>query len=294
MAGRENIAPTALHQLRMNDVKCLIVDITKCIGCYNCQLACKDEHVGNDWTPYARPQPEGHFWMKVAEIERGTVPKVKVDWIPKMCMHCEDASCSSACPNGAITRRDDGIVIIAPGKCRGSKKCIHACPYDVIYFNAGLGIAQKCTMCAHLLDRGWKEPRCVSACPANALIFGERADMKDLIASAAPLPLGDKAMPVPKVGVYYIGVPGKFIAGAVYSPTEDKCLNGAEVTLTDAATGAVFSTRTDNYGDFWLEGLSVGTYSLTIQKEGYYPRVIPSISTKIDVNIGDVELLKKV
>jgi len=274
-------------------MKGIVVDITKCIGCHNCQLACKDEHVGNDWMPYARPQPEGHFWMKVTELERGTVPRVKVDWIPKMCMHCDNAPCLSACPSRAITKRKDGIVLIDPKKCTGSKKCILACPYGVIYFNSALGIAQKCTMCAHLLDRGWKEPRCVTACPANALVFGERETLKDLIAKAEALQPEDKARPVPKVSVYYIGVPGKFIAGEIYSPTEDKCLAGAKVTLVDAATGAKFTTKTDNYGDFWLEGLRVGMYSLTIEKEGYMPIEIQSISTEKDVNMGEIKLYKK-
>ena len=274
-------------------MKGIVVDITKCIGCYNCQIACKDEHVDNDWTPYAKPQPEGHFWMKVTELERGTVPKVKVDWIPKMCMHCDDAPCIPACLQRAISKRRDGIVIIDPKKCQGSKKCIDACPYGVIYFNDELGIAQKCTMCAHLLDKGWKEPRCVTACPSDALIFGEREELKDLMARAESLTPEDKAKPVPEVGVYYIGIPRKFIAGEVYSPTEDKCLDGAEVTLVDATTGAKFTTKTDNYGDFWLEGLNMGTYSLTIEKEGYYPKEIKSISTEKDVNLGDIKMYKR-
>ncbi len=274
-------------------MKGIVVDITKCIGCYNCQIACKDEHVDNDWTPFAKPQPEGQFWMKVTELERGTVPKVKVDWIPKMCMHCDDAPCIPACPNRAISKRRDGIVIIDPEKCKGTKKCISACPYGVIYFNDALSIAQKCTMCAHLLDRGWKEPRCVTACPADALIFGEREELKDLIARAEALSPEDKAKPVPKVGVYYIGIPRKFIAGEVYSPAEDKCLDGAEVTLVDITTGDKFTTKTDNYGDFWLEGLRVGTYSLTIEKEGYYPKEIKSISTEKDANLGDIKLYKR-
>ena len=274
-------------------MKGIVVDITKCIGCYNCQIACKDEHVDNDWTPYAKPQPEGQFWMKVTELERGTVPKVKVDWIPKMCMHCDDAPCIPACPNRAISKRRDGIVMIDPEKCKGSGKCIGACPYGVIYFNKELKISQKCTMCAHLLDRGWKEPRCVTACPADALIFGEKEELKGLIARAEALSPEDKAKPAPKVSVFYIGIPRKFIAGEVYSPEEDKCLEGAGVTLVDTKTGKKFTTRTDNYGDFWLEGLEVGTYSLAIEKEGYSSEEIKSLSTEKDVNLGDIKLNKR-
>jgi len=54
------------------------MDLSICNGCYCCQIACKDEHCANDWTPYAKPQPDyGQFWLKIKETVRGTVPKVK-------------------------------------------------------------------------------------------------------------------------------------------------------------------------------------------------------------------------
>jgi len=156
--------------------KVMVVNIDLCNGCYNCQIVCKDEHVGNDWSPYAKPQPNtGHFWMKLVEMERGSTPKVKVTYIPILCMHCSDAPCIEACKVKAIYRRDDGIVIINPEKCTGCRDCVYVCPYEAIYFNWDLNIAQKCTMCAHLLDKGWKEPRCVDACPTDALKFIDEA-----------------------------------------------------------------------------------------------------------------------
>ena len=72
--------------------KAFVIDVARCCGCYNCQLACKDEHVDNDWTPYAKPQPEtGQFWMKVQENVCGTIPKVKMHYIPMLCNHCDEA-----------------------------------------------------------------------------------------------------------------------------------------------------------------------------------------------------------
>ena len=57
-------------------MKAFVLDLARCVGCYNCQVACKDEHCGNDWTPYARPQPDtGQFWLKVNYEEKGTIPK---------------------------------------------------------------------------------------------------------------------------------------------------------------------------------------------------------------------------
>jgi len=78
-------------------MKTFIVDVAKCNGCYNCQVVCKEEHVGNDWTPYAKPQPDtGQFWMKMNEKVRGTVPKVMMSYVPTSCMHCRDAKCMAA------------------------------------------------------------------------------------------------------------------------------------------------------------------------------------------------------
>jgi len=272
--------------------KALIIDINICNGCYNCQIACKDEHVGNDWTPYAKPQPDtGQFWMKVTDVVKGTVPKVRVRYMHDICHHCDDAPCIPACPTQAIYKRDDGIVIIDPEKCSGHRNCVDACPYGVIYFNTDLNIAQKCTFCAHLLDRGWKEPRCVDACPTEALKFGEEKDLKEWIDKSELLRPDLNVKP----RVYYLGIPNKrFVAGAVYDPEEDECTEGATVTLTDLKTRKKLTTKTDNFGDFWFEDQTVGTYSLLIEKDGYYSQKIDSISTEKDVNVGDIKLYKKV
>jgi tetrathionate reductase subunit B len=273
-------------------MKTLIIDITKCNGCYNCQLACKDEHVANDWTPYAKPQPDtGQFWMKITDVARGTVPKVKVSYMHDICQHCDEAPCIPACPRNAIYKRDDGIVIIDPEKCAGHRNCIDACPYHVIYFNKDLNISQKCTMCAHLLDKGWKEPRCVEVCPTEALKFGEEEDLKEDIKRAEILLPEYKARP----RVYYIGLPKRFVAGAVYDPEDDECIKDVTATLMDAETREKFTVKTDNYGDFWFESMKVDhAYSLSLEKAEYYPLEIKDIRTTKDINVGDIKLHRKV
>jgi tetrathionate reductase subunit B len=272
-------------------LKAFIIDITKCNGCYNCQIACKDEHVGNDWTPIAKPQPDtGQFWMKVQDIVRGQVPKVKVAYMHHMCQHCADAPCITACKSKAIYQRSDGSVIIDPTKCTGQRNCLDACPYGIIYFNRDLNIAQKCTWCAHLLDKGWKEPRCVDACPTGALRFGEEEDFKDIIAKAEILKPETKTGP----RVYYVGIPKRFIAGAVYDPEADECLEGATVTLKADKGENISSITTDDFGDFWFEGLKIAKYSLSVEKAGYLPREVSPVSTEKDINIGDLALYKKV
>lgn len=268
-------------------MKAFVIDISRCSGCYNCQVACKDEHCGNDWSPYAKPQPDtGQFWLKVLEEEKGTIPKVRVVYQPYLCMHCDAAPCIPSCPvEGAIYKREDGLVIIDPKKCTGCMNCIHACPYGVIYYNDDLRLAQKCTGCAHLLDRGWKEPRCVDACPTGALKYVDDAEIKKL--------KGKSEVSHPEYGtkprVYYLNMPKKFIAGLIYDPKIKKVVVGAECTLT--GEGKTYTTKTDGFGDFWFEDLAVGVYSLKIVAKGFPDKTIDNISTEKDVNLGDIPLV---
>ena len=88
-----------------------------------------------------------------------------------------------------------------------------------------------------------------------------------------------------------MGLPGRFIAGAVYDPSQDECIEGASVTLKDLQSGEQRTTATDEFGDFWFEGLDAGNYSLSIEREGYKPHQIKSISTEKDMNLGDIVLL---
>ena len=268
--------------------KALIFDRTLCNGCFNCQIACKDEHVENDWPPYAMAQPDtGQFWMRVTQIERGTFPKVKLAHMDLLCMHCDEAPCIKAATGGAVYKRSDGIVIIDPEKSKGQKQIIDSCPYGVVYWNEQLGIPQKCTLCAHLIDRGWKEPRCVEACPTGALMFGEYEDLKQTIDAKGALPLNPELGTKPRV--YYVGVPKTSIAGALVD-SKGECLEGADVTAKDTSISKVVaSAKSDNYGDFWLDGLDANkSYDVTISAAGKTKTV--SVSLVKDTNLGDIQV----
>jgi Fe-S-cluster-containing dehydrogenase component len=270
----------------------MVIDITKCNGCYNCFLSCRDEYCGNDYPPYSVSQPfAGQFWMRLIEKERGNYPKVKVAYIPVPCMHCEEAPCIAASSNNAVYRRPDGIVIIDPEKAVGQKEIIAACPHRVIYWNKEKDIPQKCTFCAHLLDKGWKEPRCVESCPTGALVFGDLTDPNSEISKIKASREVEVLHPEYglKPGVCYIGFPKRFIAGEVIlADREDECAQNVSVLLEDKT--AKKTIKTDNFGDFEFEGLEPDTeYTIKIEHEGYAPKEF-SVNTRTDVCLGEIVL----
>jgi tetrathionate reductase subunit B len=234
--------------------------------------------------------------MKVNQETRGTIPKVKVSYVPTPCQHCQNAPCMAAATGGAIYRRPDGLVVIDPAKAVGQKQVVAACPYGAVYWNDTLNIPQKCTGCAHLIDgpalTGQPNvmPRCVDACPTGALMFGEYDDLKGNFDTAEVLHSEYGTSPI----VRYIQIPKRFVAGAIYDPVEDECLEGADVSLTDLTNGAKYVTKSDEFGDFWFEQLPMDhVYSVKIEMAGYYSKTLGAVYPGKDVNMGDIALYKK-
>ena len=270
----------------------ILIDVKKCSGCYNCFLACRDEFFGNAYPGYSAPQPlNGQFWMQIQEIERGEYPKPKVDYIPKPCLHCEDAPCLGAATNGAVYRRPDGIVMIDPEKAKGQEGIVNACPYRVIYWNKELQVPQKCTLCAHRLDEGESLPRCVESCPTGALVFGDLDDPKSEIATlAAQLPV-EELHPeyCTKPLVKYVSIPRRFVAGeVVFKDKVGECAQGVQVKLT--GKGVELSKNTDLFGDFEFEGLGKNErYQLTVSAVGYAEARLEFVPLK-NGNLGEIVL----
>lgn len=273
----------------------MIIDVDKCNGCYSCFLSCRDEFAGNDYPPYSVAQPtQGQYWMQIGEKERGTYPKVKVSYIPLPCLHCEEASCITASPGDAVYRRPDGIVVIDPEKASGEKEIIKNCPHRVIYWNEEKNIPQKCTFCAHLLDQGWKVPRCVEACPTGALVFGDmenpESDISGVMTSEATEELNPEYGLKPRV--LYKGLPKRYIAGeVVLDDQRGECAEGVPVTLVGGDEET--TVKTDNYGDFEFDGLaSNSSYRIRIKHEGYALKEI-DVQTRLDVNMGEIVIQKE-
>jgi len=208
-----------------------------------------------------------------------------------MCMHCEDAGCIKAAKDGAVYRRPDGIIIIDPVKAKGQKQIVNGCPYRVIEWNEELELPQKCIMCAHMLDKGEKVPRCVESCPTGALMFGDLDDPNSEIAKA--MASGKTEALHPEYGlkekVRYIGLAKKFIAGTVILGDVDEVAVGATVTLSGSGEKSV---KTNGFGDFEFEGLADNAdYVVTVEAKGYQPKKMKA-KTQKDTYLGEIVLKK--
>jgi Fe-S-cluster-containing dehydrogenase component len=270
----------------------MVIDVDRCVGCYNCFLTCRDEFAGNTYPGYSAAQPmSGMDWMKVNEVERGQYPHVKVDHVPVTCGHCDSATCVKLDQTGAIYRRPDGIVLIDPEKAKGNKGLVSLCPYRQIEWNEELQLAQKCTLCAHLLDQGDPEPRCVESCPSGAMIFGDLDDPSSKV--AALVAAGTEVIhPEYAMGekITYKHLPRKFVAGTVVYGDVDEVATGVEVVL--AGEDGTRTVKTNGFGDFEFEDLAeAAPYTVTVEVPGYAPATLTA-TTRKDVYLGEIVLEK--
>jgi Fe-S-cluster-containing dehydrogenase component len=273
----------------------LIIDVARCHDCNDCFLACKDEYFENDFPPYSVAQPRhGHRWMNIMRKERGQYPKVDVAYLPVPCMHCDDPPCVKKAKGGAVHKRDDGIVIIDPEKAKGQKDIVDTCPYGVIWWNEEKSVPQKCTFCVHLLEEGWKEPRCVQACPTGSLrvIHAEDSEMQKIIKSENLEVYQPQYKTRPRV--YYKNLfryTRCFIAGSVALRDTDECAAGAKVTLRNGSKKAIAETEANNYGDFKFDNLeeNSGKYSLDVAYPDYEKKTL-EIDLKTSINVETIFL----
>ncbi len=276
----------------------IAIDINRCSGCGSCLLACKDEYTGNSYLPLAAAQPnQGHKWLRLNEIEQGQGLKVRMDYIPIMCQHCENPPCAFGEPEGAVYKRSDGIVIIDPEIAKGRKDMVNKCPYGAIFWNEELQLPQKCILCAHMLDSGETKPRCVEACPSQALIFGDLEDKNSEISKYLESKNGHVEEFKPEFGskpqIRYIDLPKPFIAGEIMLEDSGECIKGARVGLVCDDCGAKYETETDFFGDFYFKGLKQSAnYTITAGYPGYFSEQF-SVKLNAAKNVGEIVLRKK-
>lgn len=179
----------------------MVIDLKRCIGCWACTIACKQEHY----------LPSGILWNRVIISETGKYPNARKEILPVLCNHCQEAACVKVCPTKATSKRDDGIVIVDYDKCMGCRYCMIACPYQQRTFNNGYreyfpgqgftdlellgqdiyplqkGTVVKCNFCVERITAGLAKglqpgkdraatPACVNACVPKARVFGDLDD----------------------------------------------------------------------------------------------------------------------
>jgi len=161
-----------------------LIDISKCIGCKACQVACMEwndlrDTVGKNRGVYDNPADlSDQSWtvMRFAEVE--PTPG-RLEWLIRKdgCMHCADPGCLKSCPApGAIIQYSNGIVDFHEEACVGCGYCIIGCPFNIPRLSRKDGKAYKCTLCSDRVAVNL-EPACAKTCPTGAIIFGSKEDM---------------------------------------------------------------------------------------------------------------------
>lgn len=147
--------------------RAMLIDTTKCVGCRACEQACKEIH----GFPQEHEPALSATALTVVQ-ERGD------KFVRRMCMHCQNPACASACPVGALTKTAQGAVRYAGGKCIGCRYCMIACPFDVPKYEWSklAPYVTKCDMCAERVLAG-KPTACAEVCPTGATIFGDRDEL---------------------------------------------------------------------------------------------------------------------
>lgn len=249
----------------------LIVNVGRCENCYNCVIAERDEHVGNDYPGYAAPASlASEAPIRILRRVQGAAPLVETTYLPVMCNHCDDAPCMKV-GGDAISKRADGIVIIDPVKAKGRKEIVRSCPYKAIVWNEEAQLPQTWIFDAHLLDAGWKGPRCQQSCPTGvfeAVKLDDKA-MQEKAGKEGLRTLLPKLNARPRV--YYRDLDRWetcFISGSISANTSGMvdCVTGADVLLFQGEK-RIAATRSDDFGDFRFGDLdrASGAYRVEIR-----------------------------
>lgn len=275
----------------------LIIDVARCGSCNNCALAAKDEHVGNDFPGYSAPHAAlGANVISVRRKVRGSGSMLDTAHLPSMCNHCDNAPCLKAGADGAVRKRSDGIVIIDPVKARGRRDLVDACPYGAIVWNEEQQLPQTWIFDAHLLDQGWKAPRCEQVCPTN-VFEAVRLEDDEMQRRAKVERL---AVLKPELGtkprVYYRNLHRYthcFIGGSVWASIDGvaECIEGASVVLRKGVQ-LIANAATDVFGEFRFDGLAAGSGAYGIEvTHAEHGRAIADATLGADsINVGELRL----
>ena len=137
----------------------IYLNTKRCIGCHGCEVHCKT----NKNLPLGPILCEiGHKTLKSIK----GMPKTEFSF--RSCYQCDDPLCASICPVDAISKREDGIVVVDQEKCIGCMACTGACPWMIPQHNPLTNKMVKCDYCVDRIDAGLK-PACITKCTTHAL-----------------------------------------------------------------------------------------------------------------------------
>ena len=156
-------------------VPAMLIDISRCVGCGNCQRSCGEANGLKPTTDQTKSLNAQNFtYLQQVDLEGG-----KQRWVKRQCMHCLDAACASACPVSALHQSNEGPIVYRVDRCLGCRYCMASCPFGVPTFDWEDGLTpeiRKCMFCYERQQQG-ELPACVANCPTGALKFGRRDEL---------------------------------------------------------------------------------------------------------------------
>jgi DMSO reductase family type II enzyme iron-sulfur subunit len=120
----------------------------------------------------------GYNWDE--DQGKGDWPNAYFFYMPRKCNHCSNAACIDACSRNAISKREDGIVLIDQERCDGHRHCVEACPYSMIFFNPTTQKSEKCIECFPRVEQGIA-PACNRQCVGRTRAYGYLDDASSQI-----------------------------------------------------------------------------------------------------------------
>jgi formate dehydrogenase iron-sulfur subunit len=147
--------------------RALLIDITQCVGCNSCQAACKEHNRLPDKVE-----------NRLSATAYTALQEYDGVYVRRMCQHCQEPTCASVCPVGALSRTAGGPVVYDETKCIGCRYCIQACPFSVPRYewSSNNPRVRKCRLCADRVAGGLPTA-CAEACPTGATKFGDRDEL---------------------------------------------------------------------------------------------------------------------
>ena len=184
-SATNDLTPAA-HVRDHKDEVAKLIDVSICIGCKACQVACSEwndlrDDVGENFGVYDNPRDLSPKSWTLMRFDEHVNEKGKLEWLIRKdgCMHCEDPGCLKACPSpGAIVQYANGIVDFQQDQCVGCGYCVTGCPFNIPRISKKDNKAYKCTLCSDRVAVG-QEPACVKTCPTGAIQFGTKEAMKE-------------------------------------------------------------------------------------------------------------------